>query len=143
MAIALDVPTLRKGTLRCLSCGRTEGTDARSSAGYLAHGWPKCCGYTMRLETAASSKPRRNPLCTASACYRRAVTGFPVCGKHGAPSKMRRDYQRIKREGLLGRRSDEHWNGKKRMHECCKSKACWRHKVGCPWATRDGSLPPE
>lgn len=32
--------------VRCVHCGRERGVDF----GYcLFNGWPKCCGYTMRL----------------------------------------------------------------------------------------------
>lgn len=33
--------------LRCTECGRKETTNFSHS---LRNGWPKCCGYTMRLE---------------------------------------------------------------------------------------------
>jgi hypothetical protein len=39
--------TTRDSYLRCTVCGRTATT---SFAGSLRDGWPKCCGYTMRLE---------------------------------------------------------------------------------------------
>lgn len=32
--------------VKCTVCGREENP---SFAGSLANGWPKCCGYTMRL----------------------------------------------------------------------------------------------
>ena len=34
--------------VRCTVCGREQSTDHGVS---LQHGWPKCCGYTMRLES--------------------------------------------------------------------------------------------
>lgn len=34
--------------VRCTVCGREERTDHGRS---LETGWPKCCGYTMRLES--------------------------------------------------------------------------------------------
>ena len=42
--------------LHCDTCGRDAViTDM---AGYLAYGWPACCGYTMRLVTKIEqSKP--------------------------------------------------------------------------------------
>lgn len=33
-------------TVGCTVCGRTQATGFGSS---LRNGWPKCCGYTMRL----------------------------------------------------------------------------------------------
>ncbi len=32
--------------LRCTTCNHTEPADGR----YFRVGWPRCCGYTMRLE---------------------------------------------------------------------------------------------
>ena len=32
---------------RCTVCGRSQAVDM---AYCLGHGWPKCCGYTMRVE---------------------------------------------------------------------------------------------
>ncbi len=37
------------GILRCESCGNTQ--ELGDIAVKLAHGWPKCCGYTMRWWT--------------------------------------------------------------------------------------------
>lgn len=34
--------------LRCTECGREQTTNF---SGSLQNGWPKCCGYTMRLES--------------------------------------------------------------------------------------------
>jgi hypothetical protein len=36
----------------CQTCGRSRPVDAAKS---LAHGWPKCCGYTMTI--AAPTAP--------------------------------------------------------------------------------------
>lgn len=35
-------------TVRCTTCGRESHLDHASG---LRWGWPKCCGYTMRLES--------------------------------------------------------------------------------------------
>jgi hypothetical protein len=37
------------GVLRCLHCGHEEPLG--DVAHHLAHGWPRCCGYTMRWLT--------------------------------------------------------------------------------------------
>lgn len=37
------------GFLRCEKCRADR--ELGDVAGYLAHGWPKCCGYTMRWWT--------------------------------------------------------------------------------------------
>jgi hypothetical protein len=50
-AIAADLAGFG-GILRCTGeCGRTEELDAAKIERYLRHGWPKCCGYTMRWVT--------------------------------------------------------------------------------------------
>lgn len=47
--------------VRCTECGREAHPD---SHGALRDGWPKCCGYTMRLESAkefVAAIEARNP----------------------------------------------------------------------------------
>ena len=45
--IAEDAGLAGRRTVTCTECGATLVVDG----GYcLAHGWPKCCGYTMMLE---------------------------------------------------------------------------------------------
>lgn len=46
--IVQQVPQLRRGFVWCLHCGRTAQVD---SARALQHGWPKCCGYTMTIDS--------------------------------------------------------------------------------------------
>lgn len=38
--------------LRCTLCGRTEPLSKAQMATNLRHNWPKCHGYTMRLQEA-------------------------------------------------------------------------------------------
>ena len=47
-------------TVWCRTCGRSEPIDA---ADCLAHGWPKCHGYTMTLDAPAtpSEQPSEKP----------------------------------------------------------------------------------
>lgn len=40
-------PKLARGRVWCRECGATRKVD---SADALAHGWPKCCGYTMTID---------------------------------------------------------------------------------------------
>jgi hypothetical protein len=47
-SVVADVPQLRRGIVWCMTCGRTRRVDA---GGALAHGWPKCCGYTMTIDS--------------------------------------------------------------------------------------------
>ena len=48
-----DVPQLRRGRVWCHSCSHTEKVD---SAECLAHGWPKCCGQTMSIDSPEERK---------------------------------------------------------------------------------------
>lgn len=43
-----DVPQLRRGVVWCTACGRSQRVDAGDA---LNHGWPKCCGYTMTIDS--------------------------------------------------------------------------------------------
>ena len=46
--IVKDVPQLIRGMCWCTVCGRSQIVD---SANALQHGWPKCCGYTMTIDS--------------------------------------------------------------------------------------------
>lgn len=48
LAIAADLEPFG-GILRCTTCGTKRPLG--DVAVKLAHGWPKCCGYTMRWVT--------------------------------------------------------------------------------------------
>jgi hypothetical protein len=46
--IANDVPSIKRGIVWCTVCGRSQkvvGADC------LRHGWPKCHGYTMTIDS--------------------------------------------------------------------------------------------
>lgn len=58
-------------------------------------------------------------------------------------TKMQRDYARAKAEGRIGFMGEISWDKKAKVHTCCGSKTRWLHRVKCPRATGDGSLPPE
>jgi hypothetical protein len=46
MSLRTDLDQIAEGrTLTCLTCGASEP----ASGDYFSTGWPKCCGYTMRL----------------------------------------------------------------------------------------------
>lgn len=47
-SMAEAVPQLRRGIVWCTACGRSQSV---LSAGCLASGWPKCCGYTMTIDS--------------------------------------------------------------------------------------------
>lgn len=41
-------PKLSRGIVWCTVCGRSEGVN---SASCFKSGWPKCCGYTMTIDS--------------------------------------------------------------------------------------------
>ena len=45
-------PALARGLVRCETCKYERRVD---SAWCLKNGWPKCCGYTMRLVSDTES----------------------------------------------------------------------------------------
>jgi hypothetical protein len=44
------VPQLARGRVWCHECGHTEPVNSREC---LRSGWPKCCGYTMSIDSPA------------------------------------------------------------------------------------------
>ncbi len=51
--IVAQVPQLRRGSCWCRTCGRHVKVNAGNS---LANGWPKCCGYTMTIDSPEEQK---------------------------------------------------------------------------------------
>lgn len=50
IASAIDQVNQGRGAyLKCDECGRRQTIDRDGYSNNLQHGWPKCCGYTMRL----------------------------------------------------------------------------------------------
>lgn len=47
------IPQLARGQVWCRQCGRTQHTD---SAKAMRQGWPKCCGYTMTIDSPEEQK---------------------------------------------------------------------------------------
>jgi hypothetical protein len=45
--------SLTRGMVWCRTCGRSQRVD---SAGALQSGWPKCCGYTMTIDSPEEQK---------------------------------------------------------------------------------------
>ncbi len=41
-------PKLARGRVWCTSCGHTQAVN---SADAMKYGWPKCCGYTMTIDS--------------------------------------------------------------------------------------------
>jgi len=52
-SIAKTHPSLARGKVWCTSCGQEQNVNA---AGALKHGWPKCCGYTMTIDSPDERK---------------------------------------------------------------------------------------
>lgn len=50
MALETDlanIPQIKRGLVWCTTCGRTK----KISGSNFKTGWPKCCGYTMTLDS--------------------------------------------------------------------------------------------
>jgi hypothetical protein len=41
-------PKLSRGMVWCTSCGRSQRVNSGVA---LSNGWPKCCGYTMTIDS--------------------------------------------------------------------------------------------
>lgn len=46
--LAKSHPSLERGQVWCRECGNTKRVDTTSA---LQNGWPKCCGYTMTIDS--------------------------------------------------------------------------------------------
>lgn len=44
-----EIPQFKRGKVWCKTCGREQAVDAVSAT--LGGGWPKCCGYTMTIDS--------------------------------------------------------------------------------------------
>jgi len=47
-SIVDDVPQLKRGQVWCTVCGKSEKVNSGKA---LRNGWPKCCGYTMTIDS--------------------------------------------------------------------------------------------
>ena len=47
-SLAREMPQLARGQVWCRTCGRTEHVHSSHA---LRYGWPKCCGYTMTIDS--------------------------------------------------------------------------------------------
>ena len=50
-------PKLSRGQVWCTTCGKTKKVN---SGECLAKGWPKCCGYTMTLDSPEERTCKQN-----------------------------------------------------------------------------------
>lgn len=46
--MAAEIPQFKRGKVWCRICRRSQRVD---SAFALSHGWPRCCGYTMTVDS--------------------------------------------------------------------------------------------
>ena len=46
--MAHEIPHIARGQVWCRECGSTQKIDG---AECLRSGWPKCCGYTMTIDS--------------------------------------------------------------------------------------------
>ncbi len=46
--LARSCPSLERGEVWCIKCGRHQKVDTANS---LRRGWPKCCGHTMTIDS--------------------------------------------------------------------------------------------
>lgn len=53
--IAADVPKIARGRVWCLICRSTRRVDGADA---LRNGWPKCCGYTMTIDSPDERAPQ-------------------------------------------------------------------------------------
>lgn len=46
--MAAEIPQLARGIVWCTTCGRSKQVNSSAA---LSQGWPKCCGYTMTIDS--------------------------------------------------------------------------------------------
>ena len=56
-SIADEIPQIKRGQVWCRHCGSTQKVDG---ADCLATGWPKCCGYTMTIDSPEEQRRLRS-----------------------------------------------------------------------------------
>lgn len=54
-ALHQEIGAKLAGFLVCRTCDRRQNCSGTDASHYLGHGWPKCCGKTMELRSAAQS----------------------------------------------------------------------------------------
>lgn len=50
------IPQIARGKVWCNTCGREQSI---SGVGAMQNGWPKCCGYTMTIDSPEERKRLR------------------------------------------------------------------------------------
>ena len=46
-------PSLTRGIVWCKTCGRAQSVKSSEA---MKNGWPKCCGYTMTIDSPEEQK---------------------------------------------------------------------------------------
>ena len=54
----VEIPQLKRGIIWCTVCGKTINFRASNC---LRNGWPKCCGYTMTIDSPEERKRLNSP----------------------------------------------------------------------------------
>ena len=57
-----EIPQIKRGQVWCHECGHTQKVNG---VGAMQSGWPKCCGYTMSIDSpeeraALAAPPQRS-----------------------------------------------------------------------------------
>lgn len=53
IASLTSIPKIQRGKVWCTSCGRVASVNPVEC---LSNGWPKCCGYTMTIDSPEERK---------------------------------------------------------------------------------------
>ena len=52
--IGVEIPQIKRGRVWCRTCGSTQRVNG--IAALNGGGWPKCCGYTMTIDSPEEQK---------------------------------------------------------------------------------------
>jgi len=55
-----EIPQFKRGMVWCRKCGRSQRVDAVSAT--MGGGWPKCCGYTMTLDSPDEQRAQKGDI---------------------------------------------------------------------------------
>lgn len=58
-SIANSHPKLQRGLVWCRTCGGSQKVDVSNA---LRYGWPKCCGYTMTIDSPEEQSDCQNTI---------------------------------------------------------------------------------
>jgi hypothetical protein len=52
------IPQIARGKVWCRTCGREQSVNG---VGAMQNGWPKCCGYTMTIDSPTEQAKEPKP----------------------------------------------------------------------------------